>query len=105
MNDSPMPPVGITDATGALALHGSDDVAMALRDLKAGERIWVQGPTERVELELVEDIPLCHKVALRALMPGQPIRKYGEVIGVTSQATVAGSHVHVHNLKSQRGRV
>lgn len=105
MNDAPLPPVGTTGVTSALALHGSDDVAMALRDLKAGERIWVQGPGERVELELVENIPLCHKVALRTLAPGQPIRKYGEVIGMTTQAAVAGSHVHVHNLKSLRGLV
>jgi hypothetical protein len=33
---------------------------------------------------------------------GESVRKYGEVIGVATVAIQAGTHVHVHNLKSQR---
>ena len=94
-----------TTVAAALVVHPSDDVATALRDLEAGERIWVRGSIQGVELELAEPIPLCHKLALHPLTPGQPVRKYGEIIGVASQATLAGAHVHVHNLKSTRAVV
>ncbi len=96
---------GAATAAAALVLHASDDVATALRDLAAGERIWVQGPHQRVELQLAEAIPLCHKLALHRLTPGQPVRKYGEIIGVASQTTLAGAHVHIHNLRSTRAVV
>ena len=89
----------------ALVLHPQDDVATALRELKAGENISIQGPEGRIDLQLCEPIALCHKLSLRALSLGQPVRKYGEIIGVASQATAAGAHVHTHNLKSTRAKV
>ena len=96
---------GRTNVAAALVLHWSDDVATALRDLEAGEWIRVQGPIQCVEMQLPENIPLCHKLALHPLSPGQPVKKYGEVIGVASQTTPAGAHVHIHNLKSTRAAV
>lgn len=105
MSHVPPNPDARSAVAAALVLHPSDDVATALRDLAAGERIWVQGPGQGVEIELVEKVPLCHKLALHPLAPGQPVRKYGEIIGVASQATLAGAHVHIHNLKGTRAVV
>ena len=105
MNDLPADPDGSRTVAAALILHPSDDVATALRDLAAGERIWVQGPSQGVEIELTENVPLCHKLALHPLAAGQPVRKYGEIIGVAKQATLAGAHVHIHNLKGTRAVV
>jgi altronate dehydratase len=51
-----------------------------------------------------ENIPLGHKFARHALAKGAPVRKYGECIGVATADIVAGSHVHVHNMESRRGR-
>lgn len=93
------------DSVAALVLHPDDDVATALRELKAGEWIRVQGSGQADLLQVCEDIGLCHKLALRALAAGQPVRKYGEVIGLTSQPVTAGGHVHIHNLSSARGRL
>lgn len=87
---------------GALILHEADDVATALRDLKAHERVWVQGADLSFEIELIENIPLCHKLALRPLFIGQSVKKYGENIGVITRAAPAGAHVHIQNLKSAR---
>ncbi|SEG94974.1 galactarate dehydratase [Actinacidiphila yanglinensis] len=44
------------------------------------------------------DIPAGHKVAVRAVAAGQPVRKHGEVIGVALTDIGPGDHVHLHNL-------
>jgi altronate dehydratase len=84
----------------ALLLTPSDDVATALRPLGTGQQAHVEGLKQTLLIRQV--IPLCHKVACRDIAMGESVRKYGEVIGVATVAIQAGTHVHVHNLKSQR---
>jgi altronate dehydratase len=43
-------------------------------------------------------VPAGHKMALRAIAAGSPVRKYGQVIGVAAKDIAAGEHVHSHNL-------
>lgn len=85
-------------------MHPDDDVATALRDLRPGEvlRCAAGGRERRVEVR--QPIPFGHKVAVAALAAGQPVRKYGAVIGRAVTAIAAGEHVHVHNLEGIRGR-
>lgn len=71
-----------------------DDVAVALRDLAAGETIAI---AER-SLVLVDPIPRGHKVAIRAVSAGQPVRKYGWPIGRATADITVGTHVHTHNV-------
>ena len=71
-----------------------DDVAIALRNLAAGERVSLDG----AELDLVEAIPRGHKFALRSVSPGEVVRKYGQVIGRATAQIERGAHVHTHNL-------
>lgn len=92
------------DGVAALVLHPADDVATALREITAGEWVRVQGAAHGERLQVCEDIGLCHKLALHALETGQPVRKYGEVIGLMSQPVAAGAHVHIHNLQSASSR-
>lgn len=73
-------------------LGDNDDVVVALADLAAGS------PLTGLELTARGSVPRGHKVALRAIAEGEPIRKYGQIIGFASQAIAAGEHVHVHNL-------
>lgn len=49
-----------------------------------------------------QDIPVGHKVALKAMKSGDTIIKYGEDIGRLVADVNAGDHVHVHNLKTKR---
>ena len=72
-----------------LRLHPDDDVAVATRAVPPG--------TTAGEVTTAAAIPAGHKVALRAVPAGAPIRKYGQVIGVAASAIAAGDHVHVHN--------
>ncbi len=71
-------------------LHPSDDVAVALRPISAGEQL--------LGLTIAEDIPHGHKVALRPIDSGAEVRKFGWPIGHARLAIEAGAHVHTHNL-------
>jgi altronate dehydratase small subunit len=88
----------------ALVIHPDDDVAVALRDVAAGEAVVVRRAGALTEVRAVDAVPLGHKLALHPLAEGAPIRKYGECIGVATRAIAQGAHVHVHNLVSVRGR-
>lgn len=87
-----------------LVHHADDVVGVAVTAIEAGQKAWgvVQDSGQRVEVEVLEAIPLGHKVALKDLEAGVPVVKYGVPIGVTTRAIRRGEHVHTHNLKSAR---
>lgn len=80
-----------------------DDVAVAVRDLTPGP---VQGAVladnSDVSSEVVDDVPLGHKFALRALEVGQPVIEYSVQVAVVSAPIQAGGYVHTHNVRSAR---
>jgi altronate hydrolase len=82
------------DAPAPIVLHPLDDVAVVGWDVPAGVELRVPGGTVRTSAP----IPSGHKVALRAIGVGEPVRKYGEVIGVAIAAIGPGDPVHVDNL-------
>ena len=86
----------------AVVLNAADDVAVALRDLRLGERVRIKEAAALTELAALGDIPLGHKFARRAIAAGEIVRKYGEPIGGATAAIAAGAHVHVHNISSLR---
>ena len=83
-----------------LRLAPSDNVATALRPLEVGEVVDLDGHAVAVN----EPVPLCHKLALTDLDAGAEVVKYGQSIGLTKASISAGSHVHVHNMRSARAR-
>ena len=80
--------------TPALRLHPDDDVAIALVPFAAGRAIDVAGQ----RIRLAANVDAGHKIALRAVEPGQPVRRYGQVIGFATRPIAPGDHVHAHNL-------
>jgi altronate hydrolase len=80
----------------AVLLRGDDNVAVAARPIPKGYALDLTDVT----LEVREPIDLGHKVSLRAIAEGEPVRKYGQIIGFASRDIAAGSHVHVHNLRA-----
>jgi altronate hydrolase len=73
-----------------IRLHAADDVLIARSQLIGGstvEGIAVRGL-----------IPAGHKVAVRPIAVGEPVRRYNQVIGFASQPIAPGEHVHTHNL-------
>ena len=86
----------------AVVLNASDELATALRHLKAGEVAHFLVGEEVCELTMKTDVALCHKFAIRDVAAGEEVRKYGEVIAAASEPIPAGTHAHVHNIKSLR---
>src|SRR6478736_6147692 len=82
----------------ASLLMPGDDVATALRALRAGHPLQLGAGNVTRDVTLQEDVPFGHKFAVRALAQGVRIRKYGEYIGRTTADVAAGAWVHDHNL-------
>jgi altronate hydrolase len=78
-----------------LLLHGTDDVYVALRPLKAGETVAAAGEQP---LTVQDDLVPGHKVARRDLAAGSLVRKYGQIIGEVVEDVPRGGHIHTHNL-------
>ncbi len=88
----------------AVMLTEADNVATALRDLVEGEEVRV-GVGERTFLVPARQrIAFGHKLAVTDIRAGDEIRKYGEVIGRATLDIPRGTHAHVHNVESLRGR-
>ena len=79
-------------SAAAVRLHPDDTVVVAMRDIAAGEPIEAGAVTAR------EPIPRGHKIAVRRVEQGKPVRKFGQIIGAASCRIEAGEHVHTHNL-------
>jgi altronate hydrolase len=80
----------------AVHLRPEDNIAVAARHLRPGLEIGLPGRT----ITLAERVNLGHKVALVPIRKGEPVRKYGQIIGFASQDIAPGQHVHVHNLSA-----
>src|SRR5436305_6133122 len=85
-----------TEEQRAVLLRDDDNVAVAARPIPEGFVVAIGG----LRVEVREPIALGHKVALTAIAPGAPVRKYGQVIGFAARAIPAGAWVHTHNVKA-----
>jgi len=81
-----------------------DNVATALRKLTAEERITVHVVGEERTIEVVDEVPFGHKIALTDIDENDTVYKYGLSIGYASQPIATGEWVHVHNVESNYGR-
>lgn len=82
----------------------ADSVGVATVDLKAGETAkgLFMDSQKPVEIMVLQDIPLGHKVALQDHSANDSVTKYGEDIGKVVLVIKKGEHVHIHNLKTRR---
>lgn len=79
-----------------LKIGRTDNVAVALADLAAGEVPNVDGAA----IPLLEPVGRGHKFALRPIKAGEAVIKYDMPIGHAVCDIAAGSFVHTHNLKT-----
>ena len=75
-----------------LRLHPNDDVVIATRPLPPGTRVGDEA------VVCTDAIPPGHKLAIRAVATGQPVLRYGQIIGFATTDIAPGQHVHSHNL-------
>jgi (2R)-sulfolactate sulfo-lyase subunit alpha len=87
-----------------LAHQAGDSVAVAVTDITPGTHAKgrYQDDDGPIELDVVDSVPLGHKIALMSVGEGQPIVKYGVKIGRATADISPGQHVHVHNVKGER---
>jgi altronate hydrolase len=81
-------------AEAAILLHESDNVVVLKRPLKAGDDLVLGGSTLRIP----QAIAAGHKAAIRDIPAGDPVRKYGQIIGFALNEIKAGDHVHTQNV-------
>ena len=86
--------MGLLLSDVAVLLHPADSVAVARRRIGAGESLQWQG----TPLVTTSNVPMGHKFALHSIKEGEPIRKYGQIIGFATCPIAAGDHVHTHNV-------
>ena len=75
-----------------IKINAADNVAVALTDLKAGERVF--------DLTLATDVPAGHKFTLCPLSEGQDVIKYGFPIGHITVSVSAGSHIDHNHIRT-----
>ncbi len=87
-------------------LHDAADTVavVVVEGVKAGMTLtgWIMDEDRQISLEARQDIPIGHKVALKAMQPGDTVIKYGIDMGKVVAAIQAGEHAHVHNIKTKR---
>jgi altronate hydrolase len=76
-----------------IRIHPADDVVIARQQLVGGTRLDSEGIT------VAGLIPPGHKVAVKAIRAGQPVRRYNQIIGTAKVDIAPGQHVHSHNLE------
>ena len=76
-----------------LRLNANDDVVIAARPLKKGASLDDSG------VNAATDIPPGHKVAVKAVKQGAPVKRYNQIIGFATCDIAVGEHVHTHNLQ------
>ena len=74
-------------------LNDIDNVVVARAVIEAGVGLEGGGAVTR------ERIPAGHKVATAVISRGEPVRRYGQIIGFASEDIAPGEHVHVRNIE------
>ena len=76
-------------APRTLRLNAKDNVVVAVDTVGRGET--AQGVTATAR------IPRGHKLATARIAKGEPVLKFGQIIGFASEDIAPGAHVHTHN--------
>lgn len=83
----------------AYRIRLADNTATALEALEPGP-VCITGETDVTEIAAVESIPKGHKLAVRAIEPGEAVVKYGVPIGTATAHIAPGSWIHMHCMRS-----
>jgi altronate hydrolase len=78
-------------SAAVIQLHPKDSVVIARATLLPGTPV-------AAGVAAVERIPPGHKVAVVPVAPGEPVRRYNQIIGLATHAIAPGQHVHIHNM-------
>src|SRR5947199_9800801 len=74
-----------------LRLNPRDNIAVAVDAIPAGALA--------ADIQARARVPKGHKMAVVPIAQGEPVRKFGQIIGFASQAIAPGDWVHEHNVE------
>ncbi len=83
----------------------SDSVGVVVVEgVKSGQELtgWIMDQDKEIRVDAKSDIPIGHKLAIRALKADETVIKYGVDIGRAVAPVKVGEHAHVHNIKTKR---
>jgi (2R)-sulfolactate sulfo-lyase subunit alpha len=87
-------------------VHDENDSVgvVVVEGVKAGSKLngWIMDQDRDLQIEARNDIPIGHKLAIRALPKDSTVIKYGVDIGRVVAPIQVGEHAHVHNIKTKR---
>ncbi len=84
----------------ALIIDDTDNVVTCVDEVSAGSEVCYRKGDEILSLKALEDIPYCHKIALKDFSEGDEVIKYGEMIGRTNTAVKKGGWLWDKNVYS-----
>lgn len=79
-----------------LLVNQLDNVVVTLKDYQKGNQISYEGTS----IEVLEEVPVGHKVAARGIEKGTDVVKYGYPIGSAKKDILPGEWVHTHNVQT-----
>ena len=84
--------------------HHDNVGVVVVEDLKPGTDMLAVITEDNSDFRITskQAVPIGHKVALKDLVVGDTVIKYGEDIGKVVAPIAKGEHVHIHNLKTKR---
>ncbi|MBX2805931.1 MAG: altronate dehydratase family protein [Hyphomicrobiales bacterium] len=74
-----------------LRLHGDDNVIVSVDQVRQGDRL-------AEDFIAATRVPRGHKIAVCTIASGEPIRKFGQIIGFASREIARGEWVHEQNV-------
>lgn len=86
----------------AMIIDLKDTVAVAIEQIAKGEDINYKVGDEVKTIKALNDVQIYHKLAIKDMVKGEPVVKYGEHIGLAANDIKIGEHVHTHNVESHR---
>jgi (2R)-sulfolactate sulfo-lyase subunit alpha len=87
-------------------VHNQADTVgvVVIEDANAGQELvgWVMESDQTIKVKALADIPLGHKVAIKAMRSGDTVLKYEHDSGKAFEDIPVGGYAHVHNIKTKR---
>jgi (2R)-sulfolactate sulfo-lyase subunit alpha len=84
--------------------EGDSVGVVVVEGVKAQETLtgWIMDQDKTINVKVLNDVPIGHKLAIKALAKGDTVIKYSTDIGRTVAPIKVGEHLHVHNVKTKR---
>jgi (2R)-sulfolactate sulfo-lyase subunit alpha len=84
--------------------EGDSVGVVVVEGVKSGDTLtgWIMDQDREIEVTSKSDIPIGHKLAIKALPKDSTVIKYGVDIGRVVAPIAVGEHAHVQNIKTKR---